>query len=170
MVSPLIREKKSKNEKPDLPFPINDGGEEKQRKASRNTAGERQAAEIGDALYDKMVTFFAMLSGFLPVTSVYAVENSERAINALVNIGKRNPKVLAILAKTANGVDALELGKFVIGILVCLQVDTGRAQGDELIARAMGVTAIIDEHFGENRAYEQNDSVLMQEAPRFATA
>lgn len=134
----------------------------------RGTASERQAEEIGDALTDKIVTVFAMLHGLAPVTSVYATQNSDKAVHALIAIGKRNPKILAILAKTANGVDALELGKFVLGIMVCIQVDTGRAKGDELPCRAFGVTEILEEHFWDAEEVVENPSVFVQQAPRFA--
>lgn len=133
----------------------------------RGTASERQAEEIGDALADKVNTIFAMCSGLAPVTSVYAVQNSDKAVKALINIGKRNPKILAALSKAANGVDALEVGKYILGIMVCIQVDTGRAKGDELPCRAFGVTEILEEHFWDAEEVVANPSVFVQ-APRFA--
>lgn len=147
----------------DIPAP----GREKPAKG-RGTASERQAEDIGDALADKVNTIFAMCSGLAPVTSVYAIQNSDKAVKALINIGKRNPKILAALGKAANGVDALEVGKYILGIMVCIQVDTGRVKGDEFPCRAFGVTEILEQHFWDAEEVVDNPSVFVQQAPRFA--
>lgn len=137
-------------------------------KASRGTASERELAEIGESLEEKMTSIGALLSGIAPVTSVYAVERSPRAIEALLSIAKRRPKVLAVLKKTADGVDALELAQFLGGLIIAMQVDAGRLKGNELPAQAFGVTAILEEYFsGREDEAVPNPAVNMQ-APRFA--
>lgn len=96
---------------------------------------------------------------------MYAVENSDKAISALLQIAKRRPAVLRALTKVADGADALEIAKFVLGLLVCIQVDTGRLQGDELPARAFGVTQIIQANFIDNEGIiptEANPNIVKE--------
>jgi hypothetical protein len=100
-----------------------------------------------------------------PVTSVYLAENSPRAVAALVNIGKRRPGLLKHLAKVADGIDGVEVGKFLLGTLTALQVDFGRLQPDAMPARVFGVTQIIEEHFG-NPEERPNPAVMFQ-APQY---
>lgn len=119
------------------------------KSAGRSTASERQLQELGETLEEKITVIFALASGLAPVTSVYATENSDKAIRALLAVAKRRPKVLAALTKVADGADAMEIGKFLLGLIICIQVDAGRLKGDELPARAFGVTEIIQEHFME---------------------
>ncbi len=107
------------------------------------------------------------MQGLVPVTSVYAAQNSPKAINALVSIAKRRPQVLKLLTKAADGIDVLELAKFLGGIVVCIQVDTQRLQGTELPAQAFGVTAILEEHFWDQEDRIVNPAMEFQ-APRYA--
>lgn len=141
---------------------------EKAPRIPRGTATERQLAEIGEALEEKVAGVGALLSGIAPVTSVYAVERSPRAIQALLSIAKRRPKVLAALSKAADGVDVLEIAQFIGGLVVAIQVDTGKLKGDELPAQAFGVTAILDEYFSQREEQHINPAVTLQTAPRFA--
>lgn len=129
------------------------------------TASERQLQEISEALTEKIDTISAMTAGVVPVTSVYLAEYSPKAIAALVNIGKRRPAMLKVLSKAADGIDALELAKFVVGILTALQVDFGRLTGDEIPARITGVTALLDEHF-RDQGEKPNPAVMFQ-APAY---
>lgn len=134
---------------------------------ARGTATERQVAEIGEALEEKAGQLAAVMSGVLPVTAVYMGERSPQAIQALLSIAKKNPKILAGLRKAAVGIDVLELGQFLVGIAVAMQVDMGRLKGHEMIAQSMGVTAILDEYFSEGPGEEFNPAVTVQ-APNFA--
>lgn len=121
--------------------------EPRQRKTTpRATASERQLADVGENLEEKIGVIFGLASGVAPVTSTYAIENSDKAIRALLDIAKRRPAVLRALTKLADGADAMEIGKFVLGLLVAIQVDTGRLNGDELPARAFGVTEVMVRH------------------------
>lgn len=130
----------------------------------RGTASERQIAEIGDALTEKAGQLAGIMSGALPVTAVYMGERSERAVQALLSIAKKNPKMLAGLQKAAIGIDVMELGTFLIGFAVAMQVDMNRLKGDELICQSFGVTQILEEHFTEEPV--ENPAVFTQ-APRF---
>lgn len=141
--------------------------QEKPARTPRGTASERQLAEIGEALEEKVAGVGALLSGIAPITSVYAVERSPRAIAALLSIAKRRPKVLAALSKAADGVDIMEIAQFIGGLVVAVQVDAGRLKGNELPAQAFGVTQIIEDYFSE-REDDPNPAVMMQQAPRFA--
>jgi len=141
---------------------------ESPRKPPRGTATERQLAEIGEALTEKAAQVAMLTSGLLPVTSVYGAENSDKAVNALLAIAKRRPKFLAALTKAADTIDALELAKFFIGLAVAFQVDMGRMTGDEMAARASGVTAIIEEFFQTEPDGKVNPAMEIQ-VPRFAT-
>jgi hypothetical protein len=136
--------------------------------ASRATASERQVAEIGDALQEKAGQLAGLMSGVLPVTSVYMGERSPRAIEALLGIAKKHPKMLLGLQKAAIGIDVLELGQFLVGIAVAIQVDTGRLNGDEVIAQSIGVTAIIDEYFSTEGPGEVFNPAVTVQAPTFA--
>lgn len=116
--------------------------------APRGTASERQIAEIGDNLAEKAGQLSAIMSGLMPVTSVYMADRHERGITALLNIARRNPKFLAGLQKAATGIDILELAQFLGGLAVAFMVDTGRLQGNEMVAQGFGVTEIIEKYFG----------------------
>lgn len=133
----------------------------------RGTAQERAINEIGDSLEEKIVVTCGLLAGIAPVTSVYGTENADKAVRALMNIAKRRPQVLVWLQKAADGVDALELAKFVAGMVMALQVDFGRMQGDELPARALGVTAVMEQFFWDEDTV-LNQNVTAQGVPSFA--
>lgn len=138
-------------------------------KLPRGTQVEKQAADIGETLEEKLAIIFGLLSGVAPITSTYGVENSPKAIRALLDIGKRRPAVMRALMTVANGADGLEIGKFVLGIVVALQVDFGKLQGNELPARVFGVTEIIEQFFIDENAPVQNPNVTGQatNGPRF---
>jgi hypothetical protein len=157
---PLVEETPKRGPKPK---------QEKAARPLRGTASERQLAEIGEALEEKMAGVGALLSGIAPVTSVYAVERSPRAIAALLSIAKRRPKVLAALSKAADGVDVLEIAQFAAGLVVAMQVDAGRLKGNELPAQALGVTGILEEFFTEPQEQNMTNPAVMTQAPRFVS-
>ena len=138
-------------------------------KLPRGTQVEKQAADIGETLEEKFAVIFGLLSSAMPVTGTYGVENSPKAIRALLDIGKRRPAVMRALMTVANGADGLEIGKFVLGLAVCVQVDFGKLQGSELPARVFGVTDILEQFFVDENAPQQNPNVTEQatNAPRF---
>lgn len=142
-----------------------DGKKEVPKKPPRGTAAERQLAEIGENLEEKIAQTAMLLSGVLPVTSVYGAENSPKAVAALLSICKRRPKWLGYLEKAADGIDALELAKFFGGLVVAFQVDMGRMKGDEMPAQAFGVTSILAEFFSDQNS-EINPAMEIQ-VPRF---
>lgn len=142
-----------------------EGSTGKTRRApSRSTASERQLAELGETLDEKLTVVFGLASGIAPVTSTYAVENSEIAIRALLDIAKRRPGVLKALTRIADGADSLEIAKFVLGVIVCIQVDAGRLRGDELPARAFGVTDILEKHFNPDGEQQQKPNPFVVKA------
>lgn len=117
------------------------------RRPSRASASEKQLSDVAETLEEKFATIFAMLSGVVPVTAAYGVDNAPKAINALMDIGKRRPAVMKALLKIADGADGLELGKFILGLVVAVQVDFRKLEGTELPARVFGVTEILDKYF-----------------------
>lgn len=130
--------------------------------APRGTVLEKQAADIAETLEEKFAMLFGLLSGVVPVTATYGTDNSSKAITALLDIGKRRPAVMKALLKIADGADTLELGKFVLGLIIALQVDFGKLNGDEIQARAFGVTAIMDKYF-RNPDYVPSDNPNVME-------
>lgn len=141
----------------------------KRGRPAGRTATERELASVGENLEEKIAVIFGLAAGIAPVTSTYAVENSPKAIHALLEIAKRRPAVLRALTQVADGANALEIGKFLLGVLVCIQVDTGRLQGDEIQARAFGVTDILQRHFvdseGKIPTVVENPNVMEQVVP-----
>jgi hypothetical protein len=157
---PRGRPRKTADTKPDEPKP---------RGRPSRTAVERSSQEIADALQQKADEFFAVISIGLPVTGTYGVENSEKSIKALMAIAKRRPGLMKALMRVADGADGLDLGRTVLGLGVALQVDLGRIPADMLIARATGVTAIVEKYFADNDG-PQNENVTTQvthASPRF---
>lgn len=130
---------------------------ETKKAAPRGTVAEKQAADIAETLDEKFAMLFGLLSGVVPVTATYGTENSTKAITALLDIGKRRPAVMKALLKIADGADTLELGKFLLGLIIALQVDFGKLNGDEIQARAFGVTAVMDKYF-RNPDYVPSDN------------
>jgi hypothetical protein len=153
LVGLVLREAPPKESTDDIPTRVKPPGaaktepKQKPEPYRKGTASERDLAAVGENLEEKIATIFGLASGIAPVTSTYAIENSPKALAALLDIARRRPAVLRALTKVADGADALEVAKFVVGILVCVQVDTGRLQGTELPARAFGVTEILDKYF-----------------------
>lgn len=140
------------------------------RKLPRGSVVEKQAADIAETLEEKFAVIFGLLVGVAPVTGTYGVENSPKAIRALLDIGKRRPAVMRALMSVANGADGLEIGKFVLGVVVALQVDFGKLNGDELPARVFGVTDIMEQFFLDpNQEQGPNPNVTEQatNVPRF---
>lgn len=131
----------------------------------RNTAAERDLADIGESLEEKFAVIFGLAASLAPVTATYGVQNSPKAINALLDIAKRRPAVLRALTTVADGANALEIAKFTLGLLACIQVDTGRLNGDELPARAFGVTDIMVEHGFLQVVDEQGNLIKPQPNP-----
>lgn len=146
-----------------------DASEKKPVGRPRGSANERSIEEISTAIEEKFAEFFGYISLGLPVTGTYGVENSDKAVKALISIGKRRPAVMKALMKVADGADGLDIGKFAMGIVVAVQVDMQRIPGDVLIARATGVTAVIEKYFVDDSP-QPNPNVMGQEtyaAPRF---
>lgn len=139
-------------------------------KMPRGSAIEKQAADIAETLEEKFAVIFGLLSGIAPVTGTYGTENAPKAINALLDIGKRRPAVMKALLKLADGADGLELGKFLVGIVVAFQVDMGRLTGTELPARAFGVTEVLEKYFmpEEGMPNQAVTEQVVSNAPRFA--
>lgn len=135
----------------------------------RGSASERSIEEVSTAIEEKFAEFFGYISIGLPVTGTYGAENSEKAVKALISIGKRRPAVMKALMKIADGADGMDIGKFAMGLVVAVQVDMQRLPGDVLIARATGVTAVIEKYFVEENQMP-NPNVTGQEtyaSPRF---
>jgi hypothetical protein len=128
----------------------------------RGTASDRSIAEVQDAIQQKFDEAFAVVSLGLPVTGTYGVENSEKAVKALISIAKRRPKLLKALLKVADGADGIEIGRYMLGIGVALQVDMGRMQPDALPARVTGVTEVVQKYFIEPEEGEVNPNVTEQ--------
>lgn len=125
--------------------------EKKERSTrGRGTAAERSLQQIQDQFEEQLNTILSLFSLAMPVTGVYATENSEKAVTALFNIAKRRPKLLAALSKTADGIDAVAIGQYALGIGVALQVDLGRMDPHSLPARAFGVEKVFMEYFEES--------------------
>jgi hypothetical protein len=149
-----------------------DSGDAPAKKAvgrPRGSSAERSSQEISDALQQKADEFFAVISIGLPVTGTYGVENSEKSIKALMAIAKRRPGLMKALMRVADGADGLDLGRTVLGLGVALQVDLGRIPADMLIARATGVTAVVEKYFADDTS-PQNENVTTQvthASPRF---
>ncbi len=125
-------------DKSDKPKPVARG---------KGSASERSIAEIQEAIQEKFDEALAVLSMAMPVTGTYGVENSEKAVKALISIGKRRPKLLLALSKVADGADGLEIGRYLLGLAVAVQVDMQRIPYDALPAKATGVTAIVEKYF-----------------------
>lgn len=134
--------------------------------ARRNTAVEREIAEIEETLNDKIGAAFMLAGGLAPVTSVYGAENSEKAVTALMGIARRRPGILKYIRQGADVIDVLEIAKFFGGLVIAVQVDAQKLRGDELPARAFGVTEILEQHFW-NEDTMTNPAVMVQ-APRYA--
>ena len=116
----------------------------------RGNATERSMAEIQDAIQEKFDEAFAVISIGLPVTGTYGVENSEKAVKALMSIAKRRPKLLGVLMKVADGADGIDIGRYFLGVVVALQVDMQRLPADSLPARVTGVTAVVEKYFTDD--------------------
>lgn len=128
----------------------------------RGSAVEKSAADIAETLEEKFALLFGMVTSALPVTGTYGVENSPKAVRALIDIGKRRPAVMRALTKIADGADGMEIGKFVMGIAVAVQVDMQKMNGDELLARSVGVTEVLEKYFVDPNQPTPNDNVTEQ--------
>lgn len=121
--------------------------EDKPKAKPRGSATERSVAEIQESVQEKFDEALSVLSIGMPVTGTYGVENSEKAVKALFSIAKRRPKLLAALSKVADGADGIEIGRYMLGLSVAVQVDLQRIPYDSLPAKATGVTAIVEKYF-----------------------
>lgn len=116
-------------------------------KMPRGSQVEKQAADISETLEEKFSIVFGLLTSVAPVTGTYGANNSGKAVRALLDIGKRRPAVMKAIVKIADGADGLELGKFMIGLVVAFQVDMGRMDAGAIPARVTGVTEIVEKYF-----------------------
>lgn len=131
------------------------------------TAAEKRVLKLQAELQEQADILATVMAFKLPVTSVYTGVNSPKAIEALLNIAKKRPKMLDAMEKVSEGFDALAVGKFVIGLGVALQVDSGRLAPDSFPAVATGVTAVIAEHLSEDGG-ETNPNVTTMPEPAHA--
>jgi hypothetical protein len=76
---------------------------------------------------------------FAPVTGATIMLTSPSAIESLVGIAARYPRMLEGLEKAVQVMPWLEIGKFGAGVVVALAVDTGRALPVGLAAEYLGV-------------------------------
>jgi len=127
----------------------------------KGSASERSIAEIQDAIQEKFDEALAVLSIGMPITGTYGVENSEKAVKALISIAKRRPKLLTALSKVADGADGIEIGRYLLGLAVAVQVDLQRIPADSLPAQFTGVTAVVRKYFMEEPE-EGNPNVTEQ--------
>ena len=127
----------------------------------RGSAAERTIEEVSEALQERADEFFAVVSLMFPVTGVYGAENSDKAIRALLKIGKRRPKLLTVLMKAADGADGFEIGRIVLGLVMAVQVDMQRIPADALPARITGVTAVVEKYFTDDEV-QVNPNVTEQ--------
>lgn len=115
----------------------------------RSTKDERQVEDVAEKLQSQFDLMFTALTAIKPVTGTYALANSEKAVNALLDIAKKRPKFMAVLSKFADGFNGLDVATYVIGILIALQVDAGTLDAQSVPARLTGVTQIVDEYFSD---------------------
>lgn len=145
------------------PRKTDDGEATKKPVRPRSSASERTAAEISEALQSKFDEFFAVVSIGMPVTGIYGIENSEKAVKALMSIGKRRPKLMQALMRVADGADGIDVGRYVLGLIFAVQVDMQRLPYDSIPAKATGVTAIVEKHFMSDGESAQNPGMTTQE-------
>lgn len=130
----------------------------------RGSATERSIGEVQDAIQQKFDEAFAVVSIGLPVTGTYGVENSEKAVKALISIAKRRPKLLKALLRVADGADGIEIGRYILGVGVALQVDMGRIPPDALPARVTGVTEVVNKYFIDTEGGEHVNANVTEQA------
>lgn len=104
----------------------------------------------------------------LPVTGVYIGTNSEKTIEALLNIARKRPKMLDAMEKAADAFDGLEVAKFVVGMGVAFQVDVGRLAPDSFPAMMTGVTKVVIENFAQEDGDSLNPNVTSVKEPAHA--
>lgn len=132
------------------------------------TASEKRILKIQAELQEQADTLAAVMSLRLPVTAVYTGENSPKAIEALLNIARKRPKMLDALEKASDGFDAMAIGKFAIGMAVALQVDTGRLDPNSFPAVATGVTKTFVENGFVETDGALNTNVMSMPEPAHA--
>lgn len=131
----------------------------------RGTAQERSLQQLAEEIETQLDTVFGLISTMMPVTGVYAVKNSEKAVKAFIEIAKNRPAVLKALSKVADGANAVTIGQYILGIMVCIQVDSGRIKPDSVPAQVLGVTAVVDEFFAEEKPSDINPNVVVMDVP-----
>lgn len=76
---------------------------------------------------------------FAPVTGATIMLTGPDAVNSLVSIAARYPKMLEGLKKASTAIPFLEIGKFGGAVVVAMMVDSGRALPEGLAAEYLGV-------------------------------
>lgn len=124
--------------------PLKAESEKASRPQSRSTQAERELADLGEKLHEKVIGLAAVAAAVLPVTGNYIAMNAENGVSGLLSLAKRNPKILAGLQKFADGTDMLRIAQFLLGTAAAVQVDTGRLDPHDLPARVFGVSTVYD--------------------------
>lgn len=130
------------------------------------SAAEKRIQKLTAELQDQTDMLAGIMSLRLPVTAVYTAENSPKAIEALMNIARKRPKMLDALEKASDSFDAISIGKFAIGMGVAFQIDTGRLAPDSFPAVATGVTKTFMENFTDEG--DTNQNVMSMPEPKHA--
>lgn len=128
---------------------------------------EKRIQKVQADLQEQADMLAGIMSLRLPVTAVYTGERSPKAIEALLNIARKRPKMLEALEKASDSFDAISIGKFVIGFGVAFQIDTGRLAPDSFPAMATGVTEVFVKNFTDSDG-DENGNVMSMPEPAHA--
>ncbi len=98
-----------------------------------------QVTRVTDSLHQGLGEMTGILVPFAPVTAVTIGLRSEKAVHALVEIGKQHPRFMAGLEAAAMAMPYIELGSFLGSVVYAMGVDAGRLNPDSIIGEKLGV-------------------------------
>jgi hypothetical protein len=109
---------------------------------ARGTRAPRQSSMT--ALANDLLVPYAMLAGSLgmvaPTLSAFLLVRGEKTVDAILNIAKDHPRMLAAMKKASKMGPGTEIATTIIGAAVAGAVDFGKLPPEHPLAFSLGVT------------------------------
>lgn len=109
------------------------------RESASGKAHEARLARITGDLQQGVGELAATIVPIAPITSVTMVSQAPGAIDAMVRISAKYPRMLDALETISKGVPFVEIGKFVCAMVLAVMVDFGRANPYGIVGQRLGV-------------------------------
>lgn len=116
-------------------------------RSARQPTPTTELEQIETSLLEGLTKFGSAITPVAPIPGVYTIQNAESVSGALTRLAAKNPALLKALSGSSTVMDYVAVGVFGVGLVVAIQVQTGRISADSVAARNFGLTDIALEFY-----------------------